>query len=50
MQLPARPSAVQWAEDDQHVLITLDGMLYVLRLKDGDSFGRSAIPIVEDDQ
>ncbi|HEX3147390.1 MAG TPA: WD40 repeat domain-containing serine/threonine protein kinase [Gemmataceae bacterium] len=32
--MPVRPAAVQWAADEHHVLITLDGMLYVLRLGD----------------
>jgi len=49
-QLPARPTAVQWAEDDQHVLVTMEGTLYVLRLKDSDTVGRAAIPIVDDDR
>jgi serine/threonine protein kinase/WD40 repeat protein len=34
MGMPTRPTALQWAADEQHVMATLDGMLYVLRLAD----------------
>ena len=34
LNMPVRPTAVQWTADEQHVLVTLDGLLYVLRLGD----------------